>query len=225
MDYEPLDEIARSIDAALYVIAELLREAIVVASEDAEAHGYDPADDRSHFNHNVRRHLRENIRPYFPTIPKQAPMSPIHLPLGPHQLKVLHAEDGGLPYPRTAARKAFYERNDLGLVALNVFPPDELYVIDDGVEEVPEGTLVVVWDSEGRDLTQLALIRPTREGVHNHDLLDHVVAEADLDEIRSDREESGQGDARTGTDDRGESSSGEMNQAEDDDEGKDEQQP
>jgi hypothetical protein len=169
----------------------------------------------SYFNHDVRRHVREQVRPYFPTMSQAAPMSPLHLDLGPYHLKVLHAEDGSLPYPKTAARERFYALNELGLFALNVFPPDQLYVLDDDAESFMEGSLVLIWDSEGPELTQATLIRPSRHGAKDSldlltpvgvaDDLDEIRVEGDADQARQTGTGDGQPETHTSTDDSSES--------------------
>jgi hypothetical protein len=219
---EPLSEVARRIEPALRLLIDLLRDGVATASAEDAARGYDSSDDKSFFNHAVRRYVREQVRPYFPNMKKSAPMSPIHLHLGPHQLKVLHAEDGGLPSPKTDARKAFYGRNDLGLFSLNVYAPDELYDADDEAQEVPEGSLVLIWDSEGTDLTQATLIRPWKTGNESEPLLTPVVQE-DLDEIGRRRDAGSESGQRTGTgdDDRDPSDGMGDSGTQDDDEGED----
>lgn len=199
-DREPLDSIAEQISEALDVLIDALRENVAEVHDDLVGRGLDPSDDPSHFSASVRRYTLENLKPYFPTIAERNNnMSPVHLILGPHELRMLHAADGSLPRPQTDMRKAYYERNDQGILDLNVYPPDHMVAIGADESAVEEARLVLLWDSTGSDLTMLALCRPSLAQWPGESLtlFTNAESEDDLDEIRPD--ESGEGEG-TGTD-------------------------
>jgi hypothetical protein len=207
-----LEAIARRIAPALNLLLEYLSEAVEKTMTDSVRDGYDSTDDKAHFNGNVRRAVRERLKPHFPTMPKRAVMSPLHLDLGPYQLKVLHAQDGELPRPQTDARRLFYAINTSGLLTFNVYPPDEMISLEEGEDQFAEGALVLIWDSEGTDLTLAALYQPTPNDAGPHiDLLALAEAEEVTDDFsgigRRDDEERGE-DAATGTEGGGIGASG-----------------
>jgi hypothetical protein len=148
--------IAGRIMPALQLLLSYLEEGIASTEARFRDDGHEPDDDSATFNADVRLHVRTKMRKHLP-MPAKAAMSPVHLPLGPYHVKMLHADDGSLPRPRTESRRLFYAVNDYGIMSLNVTPPDELVEIEDDTTEVQDGSLVLVWDSSGADLVQADL--------------------------------------------------------------------
>ncbi len=151
-----LSEIARRLMPALQLLLDYLQEGIAATDARFREDGHEADDDSATFNANVRLHVRTGMRKHLPLAPKAA-MSPVHLPLGPYQVKMLHAADGSLPRPRTEARRSFYAVNDYGIMSLNVTPPDALVEIEQDTMEIQDGNLVLVWESSGADLTKADL--------------------------------------------------------------------
>ena len=182
-----VDEIADQISGGLALIIEALRRAIAKVHGSGVRQGLDPYEDPSLFSHNVRRLVREDMKAHFPNIDRTSPnMSPIHLLLGPHELRLMKSRDGALPPARTDARMAYYAKNDQGTLALNIFPPDDLIEIDDDVDSITEATLVLLWGSKDAELTRVRLCKPSLKDWPGPctDLLAISEAEADLDEIQ-----------------------------------------
>ena len=178
----PLNVVAERIRPALDLLLDALRDALLDVTTDHETKGYDPADDPSLFNSQVRRAVCERIGPVKDNTKPTSNMSPVRLPLGPYDLRMVHAEDGTPPTPRTEKRKEYYSFNDQCTFALNVFAPDGLVVIEDGVTQVDENTLLLVWDSAGAHLTHAELHRPSL--LHRGDslgLLKPVAVEDDIE--------------------------------------------
>lgn len=200
-----LPEVAAELERALDLLLTYLSEAIVEAHAADQDSGYAPGSDTATTNANVRRYVRQKMAAHL-TLNPVAPMSPLHLPLGPYVLKVLHADQGGLPRPRTEAREAFYRQNDHAQMALNVSLPDSLADIDPAPEQIEEGALALVWDAsyEGElilaDLYRMSLTDWPGEVLH---LLAETVeiAEEDLRIATPESETGDQGQAATGTDD------------------------
>lgn len=190
-DREPLESVAAQIEGALDLLVDALRSSVAEVHDDLVGRGLDPAEDASHFSASVRRYTLEVMKPSFPDLIKRNNnMSPIHLILGPHELRMLHARDGELPRPQTEARRAYYEQNDQGILELNVYPPDQMVAIPEDETAVEEATLVLLWDSEGPELTILDLYRPSMTSWPGERLRLFTAPEAeeDLDEIADKRE-------------------------------------
>jgi hypothetical protein len=191
------------LDLLLGYLADGLREEY----EDCIAKGIDPAEDACTFAGTVRRNVYDKMRPHLPPPLARAPMSPLHFDLGPYQLKVLHAEEGTVPRPRTARRRRYYRRNELGIMSMNLLLDHPLVVIEEEVEEIEDGSLVLVWDNDGPELTLADLYRPPLADFPGRSLdLLHataVVVEPDFPGVRRDDTGAGDGRAATGTDDAG----------------------
>jgi hypothetical protein len=195
-----VDEIAAQIAGALALVIEALRRSIATVHASNVHKGLDPYEDPSLFSHSVRRLVREDMKTHFPNIDRTSPnMSPIHLLLGPHELRLMKTRDGALPPPRTDARMAYYAKNDQGILALNIFPPDDLIEIEDDLDSITEATLVLLWSSKDAELTRVRLCKPSLKDWPGPctDLLATSEAEADFDEIQ--RSVSDDDRQRTGT--------------------------
>ena len=144
---EDLETIAGRILQPLDYALRYLGEGIEKECGRCAADGIDPAADPCTFAANVRRYVLHTMRAHLP-LPARAPMSPLHLDLGPYQLKILHADDGVAPSPRTDARREFYRLNELGVLSMNVFPStgSGLVGISEDVTSVLDASLVLVWD-------------------------------------------------------------------------------
>ena len=139
------NRIWRPLDLLLGYLADALRDEY----DRCAAKEIDPEEDPCTFAANVRKDVYDKMKPHLPQRPGRAPMSPLHLDLGPYQLKVLHAEDGSVPRPRTNARKAFYRRNELGIMSMNVLFDHPLIELAEEITEIEDGSLVLVWDNVG----------------------------------------------------------------------------
>jgi len=198
---EDLETIASRILQPLDYALTYLAEGIEKECGRCAADGIDPAADPCTFAANVRRYVLHAMRAHLP-LPVRAPMSPLHLDLGPYQLKILHADDGDAPSPRTDARREFYRLNELGVMSMNVYPAtgSSLVVISEDVTEVLDSSLVLVWDYSGAELTQADLYRPPVTGFPgpSFDLLaaTETVTEDDFSGVRRE----GTATAATGTD-------------------------
>ena len=182
MDHEEdLEEIAARIMPALDLLLKYLAEGIRTIDAREREDGYDPEDDTATFAANVRKYVRAEMRNHLP-LPSRSPMSSLHFDLGPYHLKVLHADDGQCPEASTKTREAFYSANDLAF-SLNVIPPGTLVEIDEEITEVREGSLVLIWDSEGPDLTAAVLYQPSMKfpGDRKFDLLAETAVETEAD--------------------------------------------
>lgn len=197
------NRIWRPLDLLLGYLADGLQEEY----EACIAKGIDPAEDACTFAGTVRRSVYDKMRPHLPPQSARAPMSPLHFDLGPYQLKVLHAEEGTVPRPRTVTRRRFYRRNELGIMSMNLLLDHPLVVIEEEVKEIEDGSLVLVWDNDGPELILADLYRPPLADFPGRSLdLLHataVVVEPDFPDVR--RDDTGTGDSRaaTGTDDAG----------------------
>lgn len=201
---DDLVEIANRISRPLELLLDYLAEGIDAEHQRCMDEGIDPAADSATFAANVRRRVFERMRPHLP-LPAKAAMSPLHFDLGPYQLKALHADDGCIPRPRTAARKWFYRRNELGIRSMNVALAEVLVEVSDEIDEIEDGSLVLVWDYLGPDLVQADLYRPPLTdfpGSHLNLLADTVIeVEEDFPTVRKDEDTGTDDRAATGTDD------------------------
>jgi hypothetical protein len=158
----PLHVIAGQISGALELLTDLLREAIAQVWSDLEGRGIDPTQDPANFSSNVRLSVREQLRHIMSEeLAGNSNMSPVHLVLGPHQIRMLHASKGELPRPATKARTEYYRSNDTPLFELNIYAASDVVDIDPELEAIEEAALVLLWDSERDQLTQLTLCRPS----------------------------------------------------------------
>lgn len=201
-EHQRLKVAAEQIEGALGLLIEALAPAIADEHQRQVELGWNPDDDPALHSHLVRKNVRERILASFPDSDRgSANMSPIHLVLGPHQLRMTRANEGALPPPRTEARKAYYRTNDLGLLAMNIYPPDDLVAVDSDVDSIELAHLVLLWDSDGPELTGVQLCRPSMEEWPGAsiELLSAPEAEEDLEGIQ--RQESVEGEHRTGTED------------------------
>jgi hypothetical protein len=190
VDHEAdLETIAGRIIQALDYVIEYLSEGIAKECARCAEDGIDPASDSATFAANVRRHVVNQMRKHLP-LPARAAMSPLHLDLGPYRLKILHADEGGVPHPRTKARKDFYRLNGLGITSMNVIPVGSLVEISEDVTEILDGSLVLIWDYYGTDLTQAEMYRPLLAGFPGPslDLLTatETITEDDILSVRKD---------------------------------------
>jgi hypothetical protein len=199
---DDLETIAARLLRPLDLLLGFLTEAIKKEHDDCEAEGIDPLADVTTFDANVRRWVYGCMRPYLP-LPSRAPMSPLYIDLGPYKLRVLHASQGGVPRPKTKARREYYRCNELGIMSMNVLPPGHLVEIDAEITEIEEGFLILIWSSDGPDLVQADLYRPPLHGFPGKalDLLAAtvVVTEEDFPDVRRD-DTGGESSAATGTD-------------------------
>ena len=197
------NRIWRPLDLLLEYLADGLREEY----ESCLAKGVDPAEDACVFAGTVRRNVYGKMKPHLPPQSSRAPMSPLHFDLGPYQLKVLHAEEGTVPRPRTAARRAFYRKNELCIMSMNIVLDHPLVQIEEEISEVEDGSLVLIWDNDGPELIQAHLYRPPLAGFPGRhlDLLTNTVVEVeqDFEDVRRDDSDTGTGRAATGTDNAG----------------------
>lgn len=195
------NRIWRLLDLLLEHLADGLREEY----ENCLAKDVDPEEDACTFAGTVRRNVYSKMKPHLPPQSSRAPMSPLHFDLGPYQLKVLHAEEGTVPRPRTLARRAFYRRNELGIMSMNVVLDHPLMQIEEEISEVKDGSLVLVWDNDGPELIQAHLYRPPLVGFPGKhlDLLTGTVVEVepDFQVDRRDESHNGTRGVATGTDD------------------------
>lgn len=174
---------------SLELLLGYLGQGLVMSSASDDEHQYPRGSDTATSNANVRRYVRSRMSNHLPLRPR-APMSPLHFELGPYTLKVLHAEQGTLPRPRTDKRRMFYAANDHGMFSLNIFAQsNDVVNVDSDEKQLEEGCLVLVWDSaDGRTLTQAELFRVSLAewpGDRINLLAATVVTlEGDLDEIR-----------------------------------------
>ena len=198
MPEDDLETVAGRVWPALELLIDFLAEGIEQEYARCEEEGIDPLSDAATFAATVRRFVFNAMRPHLP-LPSKAPMSPLHIDLGPYQLKVLRAAQGTVPYPRTDARRAFYQINELGILAMNM-PVGPLVEIDEEIDSVEEGSLVLIWYNIGPVLAQAELYRPTLTGFPGPslDLLatTEVVEDDDFPDVRRDDE----GDAAEGED-------------------------
>ena len=197
-EHDSIDLIAERITPALTLVLNALVEALPTAIAACEALDYVPSEDRSLLNNLVRRDVRERLKPMFEGLAHgNANMSPVHLPLGPYQARLVHAREGGVPPAASQARIDYYAANDQPSLALNVFPPDSVVVIEEEVEAVNEYTLLLLWDSEGDQLTQFTLARPFAS--QRHELLHLLVIEEAAEDLHDIERKRDEGDERTGT--------------------------
>jgi len=199
---DDLVAIANRIWRPLDLLLDFLADALRVEHDRCIADGLDPEEDPSTFAGTVRRNVYDKVKPHLPPQPGRAPMSPLYLDLGPYQLRVLHAENGTVPRPRTAARRQYYRRNELGILSMNLLD-HPLVEIEDGISEVEDGSLVLVWDNDGAELTQADLYRPPLADFPGRhlDLLTNTVVEVEADfDVRLEGTGTGIGAAATGTD-------------------------
>ena len=193
------DRIWRPLDLLLDFLADALR----TEYDKCIADGLDPEEDPCTFAGTIRRNVYDKIKPHLPPLHGRAPMSPLYLDLGPYQLRVLHAENGTVPRPRTAARRLYYRRNELGILSMNLLD-HPLVEIEEGISEVTDGSLVLVWDNEGAELTQADLYRPPLADFPGRhlDLLTNTVVEVEADfDVRLEDTGTDDAAAATGTDD------------------------
>jgi hypothetical protein len=194
------NRIWRPLDLVLGYLGDSLRDEY----DRCAIKGIDPEEDPCTFAANVRKDVYDEMKPHLPQRPSRAPMSPLHLDLGPYQLKVLHADNGTVPRARTKARKAFYRRNELGIVSMNLVLDHPLIELAEEITLVEDGSLVLVWDNLGPDLTRADLYRPplTNFPGKHLDLLTNTVIEVEPDiDVRLDNADSWNTQAATGTDD------------------------
>jgi len=192
---KPLDDVAREISGVLDLLIASLREALVEADNFHSDNGYDPTDDPSLVSSLVRRYVRALATTAMPgVVDPSSNMSPIFLHLGPYRLRVLHVHDGGLPPAQSQAREEYYAFNEEGILALNLWPKDEVVDLDVDQSVVSEFNLVLLWDAKGAVLTDATLVRPWVSTPSEFlDLLAIEVAEDDLDEIVKRNDQSGIG--------------------------------
>jgi hypothetical protein len=79
------------------------------------------------------------------------------------------------------------------VLSLNIYEASEVVDVDPADDAIDEARLALIWDSSGPDLATLELCRPSNANWPGEALrlLTAEVAEDDLDEIRDEREESG----------------------------------
>lgn len=197
-DHESLDIISGRITPALTLVVDALSDALPTVIATLDNLDWKPDDDPALLNNMVRHDVRERLKPVFEELSKtNANMSPVHLHLGPYQVRLVHAREGAVPPPGSQARSDYYASNDHPSLVLNVFPPDAIVVLEPDQESFSEYALLLLWDSDRERLTQFTLCRPF--GEQRHELLHLLVveeAERDLDEIE--RKDEGR-EQRTGT--------------------------
>jgi hypothetical protein len=182
--HDPLDVVARRIRGALDILLEALDTAVAEAAAELSRKKLDPEDDSATYCANVRFYLRNQIRSIFTNLDKRESMSPVHLLLGPYTVLLGHSRNGDVPRAQSSLRKLLYGRNDVGIMAMNMFDDDVLVEIEPDVDFVTENTLVLVWDAKGGVLTQADLCRPyLYSKPQSINLLRAVEPESDLDEI------------------------------------------
>jgi hypothetical protein len=198
---DDLVAIANRIWRPLDLLLEFLADALRAEHDKCIAVGLDPVEDPCTFAGTIRRNVYDKIKPHLPPQPGRAPMSPLYLDLGPYQLRVLHAENGTVPRPRTAARRQYYRRNELGILSMNILD-HPLIEIEEDISEVKDGSLVLVWDNDGAELTQAHLYRPPLSDFPGRhlDLLTNTVVEVEADfDVRLDDTGTDIGRVATGT--------------------------
>ena len=200
---DDLVAIANRIWQPLDLLLDFLTDALRVEYDKCVADGLDPAEDPCTFAGTIRRNVNDKIKPHLPQQRGRAPMSPLYLDLGPYQLRILHAENGTVPRPRTAARRQYYRRNELGIRSMNLLD-HPLVEIEEGISEIEDGSLVLVWDNDGAEVTQADLYRPplTDFPGRHLDLLTNTVVEVEADfDVRLDDSGTDIGGAATDADD------------------------
>lgn len=202
---DDLVAIANRIWRPLDLLLEYLADALRAEYDKCIADGLDPEEDPCTFAGTIRRNVYDKIKPHLPSQPGRAPMSPLYLDLGPYQLRVLHAENGTVPRPRTTARRRYYGRNELGILSMNLMD-HPLVEIEEGISEIEDGSLVLIWDNDGAELTQADLYRPPLAGFPGKhlNLLTNTVVEVEADfDVRIEDTGTDLRRAATGTDDAG----------------------
>lgn len=182
---------------ALSLVLNALADSLPVAVGALEELHYTPGDDAALLNNLIRREVRERLKPMFESLATgDMNMSPIHFEVGPYEVRLIHARDGGVPPAGSEARKEYYATNDAPTLVLNVFPPDGIIAMENDVVAINEYALLVLWDSEGDRLTQFSLCRPFT--AQTHEML-HLLAISTVDSDTRDLE---QIERREGVDDR-----------------------